>query len=346
MLEAWAGVPAQQALETARADDAHAPRRPLVSRAEPAAPAVRPPRQLAGGSRVRRRRSRRSRCGPRRSPPRSACSVVRDALVLALPRRRSAVQWALVAGISAARRGWPGSRRGAARCVATAALLVLGAATAFGRAGALAGLLIVTWTAGTLRDPPWLGRRVLRGRGGRGGGDAARPARRLRRRGRSRPSRRRWRGPALTTIAAGARGPGPLEPDTRRRADRRRGRRVARRAIRRSSWTSGCRGRARAAALRRSAPCGRAGTCGSSPGRSRARSPAFPAVRRGPPGARSRAPRRVATPSRRGPAAPARALAEAVCRLVGLTAAGSLAARPARVVRDGADRVCCSGLRR
>jgi len=147
VLEAWAGVPAQQALETARAMMPTRRGVPLVSRAKPA-PVVRPPRQLAEGlAFVVTIAAIALWAAPLVSA--LGVQVVRDALVLALPSAL-AVQWALASRHLARPSGLAGlaPRRGA--LLATAALLVLGAGTAFGRTGALAGLLVVTWTAGTL----------------------------------------------------------------------------------------------------------------------------------------------------------------------------------------------------
>ena len=92
VLEAWAGVPAQQALETARAMMPTRRGVPLVSRAKPA-PVVRPPRQLAEGlAFVVTIAAIALWAAPLVSA--LGVQVVRDALVLALPSAL-AVQWAL-----------------------------------------------------------------------------------------------------------------------------------------------------------------------------------------------------------------------------------------------------------
>ena len=172
VLEAWAGVPAQQALETARA---LMPRRP----AAPLRPAARRRRRRRGrrGSCSKGSRSssrwRRSRCGPRRWRPRSASRscATRSAGAAADARPAVGAGWRV---ISAGPRGSPGWRaqRGALALAAVAARARRRRAL-LGRPGALAALLIVTWTGGHRPDPPRLGGGVLRASvAARGAGDA------------------------------------------------------------------------------------------------------------------------------------------------------------------------------
>jgi hypothetical protein len=146
VLEAWAGVPAQRALETARALMPARPAAPLVSSAAPAA-LSRPPRLLDGFPFVVAIAAIALWAPPLASA--LGVEVVRDALVLALPVTL-ALQWALACRHLARPSGLAGLAERRGTLVLTAAVLVFAATAALGRAGALAGLLVVTWTAGTV----------------------------------------------------------------------------------------------------------------------------------------------------------------------------------------------------
>ena len=265
VLEAWAGVPAQRALETARE---LMPRR-----------AAEPPASVAyAPSRGARRGSRRRPCVPvtvvaialwaQPLADSLGGAAVERALRSALPMTL-ALQWGLrarhlgrpsgLAGLARERGRWPRAPRcwspGRVRCS--------------GGPVRLAALLTVTWTGGA----------VLIRRGARYAlyAAAVTPATVA-----ARPAwvrgRRRARGGAVWPGAGAARRgrcccPGTLEPDARRGPDRG-GRRDA--AGRRSDRDvdRGLAGRAGTSPVGGRAPCGRGCTCGSSHPRFRARSPA------------------------------------------------------------------------
>ena len=158
--------------------------------------------------------------------PRSARAVVERALRLALPLTL-ALQWALRSRYSRPPVGAAGLRAAAARVALGAAAIVVLPALALGESGALAGLLTLTWTAGTiLIRRGWTPSTALLVLAADAGDAAAAPVPVLAAAAASRRSRSRWRcGPARRAIrprpGAGAR--------RRRRADRRRGRAAARR---------------------------------------------------------------------------------------------------------------------
>jgi hypothetical protein len=147
VLEAWAGVPAQRALETARAMMPRLPAEPLASTAKPA-PSRRPPGLLLEGTAFIVTVAAIALWA---EPLAAALGVgaVTRALGLALPLTL-ALQWALVTRHLGRPSGLAGlvSRRGA--LALAAAVLVAIPAALLGPAGALAGLLTVTWTGGSI----------------------------------------------------------------------------------------------------------------------------------------------------------------------------------------------------
>ena len=146
VLEAWAGVPAQQALETARALMSGQPAAPATSRAAPVAPS-RPPRQLLEGfSFVVAVAAIALWAAPLAAV--LGAGVVRDALILALPVTLG-LQWGMVARHLGRPSGLAGLAEQRNTLALTAAALLFAAAV-LGLTGALAALLIVTWTAGTV----------------------------------------------------------------------------------------------------------------------------------------------------------------------------------------------------
>ena len=147
VLEAWAGVPAQRALETARLMMPKQPAGPAASATVPAKP-ERPPGLLLEGTAFIV-----TVCAIALwAEPLTAelgVSAVKRALGLALPLTL-ALQWALLCRHLGRPSGLAGlaQRRGALALAAVA--LVAVPAALFGSAGALAGLLTVTWTSGSI----------------------------------------------------------------------------------------------------------------------------------------------------------------------------------------------------
>lgn len=147
VLEAWAGMPAQRALDTARAIMPRAFAPPAAGGTRPAAP-TRPPGMLLEGAALLV-----TVCAIALwAEPLAAelgAGLVGRALTLALPLTLG-LQWALRARHLGRPSGLEGlgDRRGA---LAVAAVLVVATSTAaLGPAGMLAGLLVVTWTSGSL----------------------------------------------------------------------------------------------------------------------------------------------------------------------------------------------------
>jgi hypothetical protein len=145
VLEAWAGVPAQRALEAGAALMPSRPAAPLASAAVPAPPERRPELLIEGFAFVASVLAIAFWADPLAAV--LGPDAVTRALVVALPLTL-ALQWALRSrylsrphGLAelAGARGWLGS--GAVAAVALAWL-------ALGRTGAVAGLLTVTWTGG------------------------------------------------------------------------------------------------------------------------------------------------------------------------------------------------------
>jgi hypothetical protein len=147
VLEAWAGVPAQRALETARALMPRLPAEPLASSSKPVA-SRRPPGLLLEGTAFIVTVAAIALWA---EPLAEALGVdaVKRALGLALPLTL-ALQWALMTRHLGRPSGLTGlvARRGA--LVLTAVVLVTVPAALLGAAGALAGLLTVTWTGGSI----------------------------------------------------------------------------------------------------------------------------------------------------------------------------------------------------
>ena len=147
VLEAWAGVPAQQALATARALMPRSPGEPANSATRP--PTVRrPPHAFAEGAALLVTVVAIALWA---APLAAALgvAVVERALVLALPLTL-ALQAALLARHLGRPSGLAGlARRRAALAVAAVALVAAPAAL-LGAAGALAGVLTVTWTSGSI----------------------------------------------------------------------------------------------------------------------------------------------------------------------------------------------------
>jgi hypothetical protein len=147
VLEAWAGVPAQRALETARALMPDRPAAPLVSHTAPTT-SQRPPRLVLEGLTFIVTVAAIALWA---EPLADALGVgaVKQALGLALPLTL-ALQWALLTRHLGRPSGLAGlvGRRGA---LAVAAVAVVALPTALlGSAGTLAGLLTVTWTGGSI----------------------------------------------------------------------------------------------------------------------------------------------------------------------------------------------------
>ena len=148
VLEAWAGVPAQRALETARALMPRTPAAPLVSAAAPVTRAA-PAGARLGGRRVPRDRGRdravgRAALGRARRGRRRTGAADRAAA----HRRRCSRR--CTRATSAARRASPAWPRVAARSSARRSRSSCVLALALGQPGLLAGLLTVTWTGGTI----------------------------------------------------------------------------------------------------------------------------------------------------------------------------------------------------
>jgi hypothetical protein len=147
VLEAWAGVPAQRALETARALMPRLPAEPLASSSKPAA-SRRPPGLLLEGTAFIVTVAAIALWA---EPLVGALGVdaVKRALGLALPLTL-ALQWALMTRHLGRPSGLAGlvARRGALSLTAVA--LVAVPTALLGQAGALAGLLTVTWTGGSI----------------------------------------------------------------------------------------------------------------------------------------------------------------------------------------------------
>jgi hypothetical protein len=147
VLEAWAGVPAQRALETARALMPRLPAGPLASTSRPAT-SRRPPGLLLEGTAFIVTVAAIALWA---EPLAAALGVdtVKRALGLALPLTL-ALQWALVTRHLGRPSGLAGlvRRRGALAFAAT--VLVAVPAALLGPAGTLAGLLTVTWTGGSI----------------------------------------------------------------------------------------------------------------------------------------------------------------------------------------------------
>jgi hypothetical protein len=147
VLEAWAGVPAQRALETARALMPRLPAEPLASSSKPAT-SRRPPGVLLEGTAFIVTVAAIALWA---EPLAAALGVdaVKRALGLALPLTL-ALQWAMMTRHLGRPSGLAGlvARRGA--LALTAVLIVAVPAALLGPAGALAGLLTVTWTGGSI----------------------------------------------------------------------------------------------------------------------------------------------------------------------------------------------------
>jgi hypothetical protein len=146
VLEAWAGVPAQRALETARALMPARPRAALVSRAAPA-PAAHAPRGIFSGLAFVLAIAMVALWAAPLADALGA-DVVRAALVFSLPVTLG-LQWALGCRHLGRPSGLAGlaARRGT---LVVAAAALIGSGAVFGPGGTLAGLLVVTWTAGTI----------------------------------------------------------------------------------------------------------------------------------------------------------------------------------------------------
>jgi hypothetical protein len=147
VLEAWAGVPAQRALETARGLMPAVPAAPQVSSAAPVTVKAPPGLALEGAAFLVTVVAIALWAEPLAAA--LGVEVVERALRIALPLT-VALQWALHArhlGRASALVGLAG--RGGA-LVFTGLAIVCGLAVVAGRAGLLAGLLTVTWTGGTL----------------------------------------------------------------------------------------------------------------------------------------------------------------------------------------------------
>jgi hypothetical protein len=147
VLEAWAGVPAQRALDTGRALMTKRPHAAAPSATRPPV-ASRPPRMaVEGAALVITVLAIASWAGPLSEV--LGGRMVSRALVIALP-----VTLALQSALRARHLGRPSGlkgllhRRGA--LAAAAAALVAVPAAVLGEAGALAGLLVVTWTGGSI----------------------------------------------------------------------------------------------------------------------------------------------------------------------------------------------------
>jgi hypothetical protein len=145
VLEAWAGVPAQRALETARALMPKQAAQPLVSTAAPATP-QRPPRLLLEGVPFIVTVTSIALWA---EPLAAALGVgaVKGALGLALPLTLG-LQWALLCRHLGRPSGLAGLARRRGPLAAAAAVVVAASAALLGPAGALAGLLTVTWVGG------------------------------------------------------------------------------------------------------------------------------------------------------------------------------------------------------
>ncbi|MBE2319511.1 hypothetical protein DVA67_026325 [Solirubrobacter sp. CPCC 204708] len=147
VLEAWAGVPAQQALETASACMPRTPAPPALSGTRPATPR-RPPRMAAEGAALL---ATVSAIALWAAPLAAALGdgVVGRALTLALPLALG-LHSALQARHLGRPSGLDGLRHRRAALIVGAVALVAGPAAVLGSAGALAGLLTVTWTSGSI----------------------------------------------------------------------------------------------------------------------------------------------------------------------------------------------------
>jgi hypothetical protein len=147
VLEAWAGIPAQRALDTGRELMPAVPAEPLVSVSKAAPPRPRKGVVLEGTAFVATVLAIALWAVPLAND--LGAQVVEQALRLALPLTL-ALQW----GLRSRYLGRPGglltlARQPLALMVGAAALVALPTA-AFGLGGLVAGLLSVTWTGGTL----------------------------------------------------------------------------------------------------------------------------------------------------------------------------------------------------
>ncbi|MDA0169564.1 hypothetical protein OJ998_10760, partial [Solirubrobacter taibaiensis] len=147
VLEAWAGVPAQQALETARAFMPRAFAPPAASGTRPVTP-LRPPGMVLEGAALLATVSAIALwAGPLAAA--LGDGVVGRALTLALPLALG-LQCALRARHLGRPSGLDGLRSRRLALVVAAVALVAGPAVILGPAGALAGLLTVTWTSAAI----------------------------------------------------------------------------------------------------------------------------------------------------------------------------------------------------
>jgi hypothetical protein len=147
VLEAWAGVPAQRALETARALMPQLPAEPLASTATPATSRRPPGLPLEGTAFIVTVAAIALWAEPLAGE--LGVDAVKRALGLALPLAL-ALQWALVTRHLGRPSGLAGLVARRAALALTAALLVAVPASLLGDPGALAGLLTVTWTGGSI----------------------------------------------------------------------------------------------------------------------------------------------------------------------------------------------------
>ena len=147
VLEAWAGVPAQRALELARGLLPRVPEPPAASATRPPAPPRSPGMLLEGAALLVTILAIALWAEPLGRA--LGVELVADALTLALPLTL-ACQSALRARHLGRPCGLAGLARRRGALAGGAAAVIAAPAIVIGPAGALAGLLTVTWTAGTI----------------------------------------------------------------------------------------------------------------------------------------------------------------------------------------------------
>jgi len=147
VLEAWAGVPAQRALETARALIPAVPAAPVASGSRP--PTRRRPRGLLVEGAAMLVTVAAIALWAEPLADALGAGVVGPALTWALPLTLG-LQWALRARHLGRPSGLAGLRRRRGALVAAAVALLAAGTVTLGTAGALAAALTVTWTSGSI----------------------------------------------------------------------------------------------------------------------------------------------------------------------------------------------------
>ena len=147
VLEAWAGVPAQRALETARALMPAVPAAPVASGSRP--PTARRPRGLLVEGAAMLVTVAAIALWAEPLADALGAGVVGPALTWALPLTLG-LQWALRARHLGRPSGLAGLRRRRGALVAAAVALLAAGTVTLGTAGALAAALTVTWTSGSI----------------------------------------------------------------------------------------------------------------------------------------------------------------------------------------------------